>query len=230
MTPQGEVNYSYTLTSPVTNAGAVTEDYQVFMVDNVGNSTVGAGTLLKIAIEDDAPIATTDANNITENTTSITTTSATGVFANDTIGADGASTMPVGPVTGVAAGTASPSGNVDTNVTGAFGSINIAADGSYTYAVDNGNTTVDALNVGDSVTDTFTYQITDADGDAATATITVTINGVNDAPTATSDTTSTPTEDGPPVSVPLTGIDVDGKRNQCNNHFWPNSCARHINV
>ncbi len=69
-------------------------------------------------------------------------------------------------VSGVAAGTqASASGSVASSVTGSYGSIIVAADGSYTYTVDNSNSAVQALRTsGQSLTDIFTYTITDAAG------------------------------------------------------------------
>ncbi len=87
-------------------------------------------------------------------------------------------------VSGVAAGTvASPSGSVGASVTGSFGSINIASDGSYTYTVDNSNATVQALRIsGQTITDVFTYTVTDTGGLTSTTQITVTIQGANDAP------------------------------------------------
>ncbi len=93
-------------------------------------------------------------------------------------------------VSGVTAGTAaSASGSVGASVTGSFGSINIASDGSYTYTVDNSNATVQALRTsGNTITDVFTYTMTDTAGATSTTQITVTIQGANDAPTAMADT------------------------------------------
>ncbi len=73
-------------------------------------------------------------------------------------------------VTGVLAGTqASATGNVASSVTGTYGSINIAANGAYTYTVDNSNATVQALRTsGQTITDVFTYTMTDAAGSTST--------------------------------------------------------------
>ena len=87
-------------------------------------------------------------------------------------------------VTGVVAGTsASASGSVGASVTGTYGSINIAADGTYTYTVNNSNAAVQALAVGQSINDVFTYTMRDTAGLTSTTPITVTIQGANDAPT-----------------------------------------------
>jgi len=70
-----------------------------------------------------------------------------------------------------------------TNITGTYGTLHIGADGSYTYSVNNGNATVQALNPSQSLSETFSYQITDQGAQTATATLTITIHGANDAPT-----------------------------------------------
>src|SRR5205823_56658 len=61
-----------------------------------------------------------------------------------------------------------------TNVAGTNGTFSIAANGAWTYTA---NSAFDNLNVGQSVSDTFT--VTSADG--TTSTVQVTINGTNDA-------------------------------------------------
>jgi VCBS repeat-containing protein len=68
------------------------------------------------------------------------------------------------------------------DVVGSYGSLNWAADGSYVYTLDNANPAVQALGVGQSLTDTFTYTLSDGQGGSDTATLTVTIDGTNDGP------------------------------------------------
>src|SRR5206468_45612 len=60
------------------------------------------------------------------------------------------------------------------NVAGANGTFSIAANGAWTYAA---SSAFDSLNVGQSVSDTFTV----ASADGTTTTVQVTINGTNDA-------------------------------------------------
>ncbi len=69
-------------------------------------------------------------------------------------------------VSGVVAGTAaSASGSVGSSVIGTYGSISIAANGSYTYTVDNSNSSVQALRTtANTLQDVFTYTMTDAAG------------------------------------------------------------------
>ncbi|MDX1930867.1 MAG: VCBS domain-containing protein [Pirellulaceae bacterium] len=86
-------------------------------------------------------------------------------------------------VAGVAAGVVgSASTNVGLAVNGSYGSITIAVNGAYTYTVNNSNATVQALAVGQSINDVFTYTMQDAGGLTSTTQITVTVQGANDAP------------------------------------------------
>ena len=60
---------------------------------------------------------------------------------------------------------------------GGYGTFTMTAAGVWTYTLDNANSAVQALNVGDTLTDTFT--VTTVDGTAQV--VTITINGSNDA-------------------------------------------------
>ncbi|WP_193140863.1 VCBS domain-containing protein [Meridianimarinicoccus sp. MJW13] len=61
-----------------------------------------------------------------------------------------------------------------------LGALVLNSDGSYSYALDNSNPAVQALDAGDTLTDSFTYLVADADGDTDFATVDITINGVDD--------------------------------------------------
>src|SRR3546814_11545783 len=61
-----------------------------------------------------------------------------------------------------------------------YGTLTLNADGSYSYALDNANSTVQGLSAGQTLAEIFTYTITDGDGDPATTTLTITLNGAND--------------------------------------------------
>jgi len=121
-------------------------------------------------------------------------------------------------------------------LTGQYGSLTLYSDGSYSYTVNNANPTVNALQLGQSLTDVFAYRIangyfsTGTNGGPAgllltdVANLTITINGSNDAPTLdlkTSDDNTvnyaaTYTEGSAPVSLLTdTGVniaDVDNAR------------------
>ncbi|WP_441276863.1 T1SS-143 repeat domain-containing protein [Tardiphaga sp. 172_B4_N1_3] len=64
-----------------------------------------------------------------------------------------------------------------------YGKYTIDATGHWTYTVNDSNTTVNALQVGQHLTDTFTIQTVDGTPQI----VTVTINGANDAPVANDD-------------------------------------------
>ena len=76
-------------------------------------------------------------------------------------------------------------GDVGAAVAGSYGSVTIGADGNYTYNLDNTSGVVQALSVGETLTDSFTYTLSDQDGNTDTASLTITVNGTNDAPVAT---------------------------------------------
>ncbi|HRF00524.1 MAG TPA: Ig-like domain-containing protein, partial [Pirellulaceae bacterium] len=62
------------------------------------------------------------------------------------------------------------------------------ADGSYTYTVDDSDPAVQALRTsGQTLTDSFTYEMSDAAGATSTATLTITITGANDTPVGSDD-------------------------------------------
>jgi VCBS repeat-containing protein len=102
--------------------------------------------------------------------------------------------------------------------TSGFGSFTMTADGAWTYTVDNANSAVQKLNVGDTLTDSFT--VTTIDGTAQE--VTVTIRGANDAAVICGSTTGCVIEAGgtdngklgaPTASGMLTDSDVDNPSN-----------------
>src|SRR4029078_9648955 len=87
-----------------------------------------------------------------------------------------------------------------------YGSYTIDASGHWSYTVDDGNAAVDALNVGDTLTDTFTVSTEDG----TTQQVTVTIHGANDAAVITGAVSGSATEDsGTPATGDLNSTDVD---------------------
>lgn len=92
-----------------------------------------------------------------------------------------------------------------------YGTFTMTSDGHWTFALDNGNCGVQALNVGQSLTDSFT--VTTADGTAQS--VSVTIEGSNDAATICGDTHGCVTEPSnsclppPSASGTLSDKDVD---------------------
>jgi VCBS repeat-containing protein len=60
------------------------------------------------------------------------------------------------------------------------GVLTIRADGGYTYALDNTDIDVDDLDTGQSLTDSFTYNVSDGHGHTASAVLRIRINGITD--------------------------------------------------
>jgi len=132
---------------------------------------------LNIDITDTSPTANNDARSISEGTSAI---------AGNTVGIAGSATGDVqdtviDSVTVTDIDFASTNGTVGTNLAGNYGSFVISSAGIYTYTLDNTNTDVQGLKGGQSISEVFTYTITDIDGDSDSANVTVTINGVEDA-------------------------------------------------
>jgi VCBS repeat-containing protein len=96
-------------------------------------------------------------------------------FEGDPLSVDAIRT---GPESG--SGTA---GTIGSELAGTYGWLTQQADGTFTYRVDNANPLVEALrSSGDTLTDFFTYTVSDIYGAADQATIAVTIRGANDNP------------------------------------------------
>jgi len=111
-------------------------------------------------------------------------------------------------------------------------------DGTYSY---DPNGAFETLGNGQSVDDSFTYQISDGEGGFDTAVVTVTVDGVNDAPVATDDEVTTPEDvaltfdprendtdiesdpqtitriEGAPIVAGGPGVPVDGGRVKLND-------------
>jgi uncharacterized repeat protein (TIGR01451 family) len=91
------------------------------------------------------------------------------------------------------------------------GSLAMNADGTYSYTLLNSDPAVDALNAGETLTDGFTYSVSDGHGGTDSGNLSITINGANDAPIAVDDP-YTIDEDSDPFSfnVLTNDSDVDG--------------------
>ena len=194
------VPYTVELLKPIqhsgTGEGAAGEDttslnLTVSISDGVNPSDTGT---ISILIKDDSPQANPDADSLLSDflgaetgnvITGAGTAGGLGGSGADLAGADG------GPVvTGVVAGAGAvtPGVGVETVLNGSYGQLKMAADGGYSYSLYASGATVaelKALDVGESRTDTFSYQIKDGDKDTSSTTLTFTVNGVNDPPTIT---------------------------------------------
>ena len=167
----GAVGYAYA--APAQNApDGSTDTITVVVTDTAGAS---ASDALDIFIADTAPAANADVNSVTEDTT----LTASGNVVNAGTGAD---TLAADQALVSAVRFGTTTGALGSPLAGAFGSLTLAANGSYTYTLTNSSPAVQALKQGQSLTEVFSYTLTDADGDASITTLTITVNGSNDAP------------------------------------------------
>ncbi|RUZ11573.1 hypothetical protein EN949_35465, partial [Mesorhizobium sp. M7A.F.Ca.US.007.01.2.1] len=163
----GVAAYQYTLTSTTTDVPAVTETDSFSLTVSDGTSS-SAPAAIVIDIVDDVPNAVNDTNSISEDALSPVNGNVltNDLHANNQPGAD------------------TPTSFVswDGSTTGAHGTFVANPDGTYTYTLNNADPAVQALDAGQTLTETFNYTMKDADGDTDTATLTITINGTNDVP------------------------------------------------
>ncbi len=162
------------------------------MVDAGGLSSLATLTVTIQGVNDN-PIANADTGTAIEAggvaNGSAGSTGTGNVLTNDT-DVDSVGNGETKVVTGVAAGpSASAVGSVASTVIGQYGSIVVNADGSYTYTIDDSNTSVQALRTNaQTLDDIFTYTVTDAGGLTSTSQVTITIRGRNDNPVGVNDT------------------------------------------
>ena len=166
------------------DAGDQVNDIFVYTAD-------GATANLTITVTgvNDAPVAVDDTDAVNEDAT-ITVDSGADLLMADDSDADASSSITVtqiavtgGSDSAVAGGSSYNSSG--TSVTGTYGTLTVGADGTYTYTADQ--SAADALDAGDTETDSFTYTISDGTT-TTTATLIITVTGVNDRPTAGNET------------------------------------------
>ncbi|QDT53040.1 hypothetical protein Pan44_10550 [Caulifigura coniformis] len=154
------------------------ETFTYTLSDGVGGTDTATVTVT-VSGDDDDPVATD--NDVTTNED----TSLTGnvITDNNGHGVDSDADIETLTVTSITVdGDVLAVGVLHTLDSGATLIVN--SDGSYTY---NPNGAFDGLDVGESDTEVFTYNLSDGDGAADTATVTITITGLNDAPVASDD-------------------------------------------
>ena len=182
----------------------VTDTFNYTVSDGQGETDIAVLTITVNGIND-TPVAQNDVGVIVEDGTLTVANSAnanlsgsydaTGEHSGDVIDtsssshtdsdADASASLTVTAIRVGSSEGSGTAGSIGSALTGTYGQLTIAADGSYSYVANQD--LADALDVGDSVTDTFNYTLSDG-----TATdigvITITILGANDNPTAVNDT------------------------------------------
>src|SRR5690606_6182449 len=159
----GKVDYSYTVNGAQDHTAgddSVIDSFAISITDANGQTS---NDTLDVLITDTNPVAEGEAHTLTEDSGSYSVSGNT--LANDTAFD--------GPVA---------FNGWQGSTTGTYGSFTANADGTYTYVLDNTNPAVNVLNDGQSLTETFNYQVRDADGDVADASVIISINGRTDGP------------------------------------------------
>ncbi len=177
------------------NPGDTLSEAFNYTVRDTGGLIDNAVLTLTIAGSNDAPVASDDSGIAKEaggvNNDPKTGFNATGnVLANDTDVDSNDTPSLNGKVTGIRTGGVEGigmAGTVGTGLKGLYGSLTINADGTYSYAIDNSNLTVERLNVGDQLAESFNYTVSDRGGLIDTAVLTITVEGTNDNPLASDD-------------------------------------------
>ncbi|MDV7213490.1 beta strand repeat-containing protein, partial [Azotobacter beijerinckii] len=207
-------NGSYTYTPTANNANllagqTVTETFTYSMRDASGATSTatlyitvtGSGSNDPNAVADTA--TATEAGGVTNGTAGSNPSG--NLVANDTT-PTGSKSITLARATSSSSNTTVTTGGV--SITGQYGSLTIASDGSYSYTLNNGNASVQALHSNsDTLTDTFLYTLSNGTS-TDTATLTITIQGANDAPVASNDT-ATATEAGGVLNA-ITGYNPTG--------------------
>ncbi len=182
-------------------AGETGADSFTYTIDDGNGASDTATVSVTINGANDTPIATDDAIAVGEDAAVNG-----GVFTDNGAGhdadADG-DTLTVSAVNGTDVNV----GNQITLGSGALLTVN--ADGTFAY---DPNGQYEALGVGESATDSFTYTIDDGNGGTDTATVTLTITGANDAPVAQDDAFATSEDAGVSGAVLAdngAGLDAD---------------------
>ena len=168
----GTITYNPTVSATLqalANGESATDTFSYTISDGNGGADTATVTFT-LAGKNDVPVAADDAFSTTEDT--VLTIAASGVLDNDS-DIDTSDTIAVTEVNGVTANI----GNEIALASGALLTLN--ADGSFSY---DPNGSFDTLGIGQNITDSFSYTISDISGAIDTATAEITVNGVNDAP------------------------------------------------
>lgn len=178
--------------------GGGTETFTYTLEDDQGATDTATATITLNAtnqppVAQDDTISTDEETLITGN-----------VLADNGNGADSdpdADPLTVTQINGVTADIGNP-----VTLTGG-GTVTLQGNGDFSF---DPNGQYEDLGVGESATETFTYTIQDGQGGSDTATATITINGVNDAPVASSDNDTTDEDSTTTGNVLTNDNDIDG--------------------
>ncbi|HHX36320.1 MAG TPA: hypothetical protein GX719_13755, partial [Gammaproteobacteria bacterium] len=157
----GEVSYSYTVNGAQDHTdGDVIDSFDIIVTDSLNQTS---SDTLNVLITDTDPVATDEEHTIVKDSDDYAVEG--NVLDNDTAFD--------GPVA---------FDSWDSDTTGNYGTFTANDNGTYRYVLNNADPRVNALNDGQTLTETFKYQVRDTDGDLAEASVIITINGRADGP------------------------------------------------
>lgn len=169
-------SFTYTLRD---SAGLTSTAQLSITVQGSGNTDPKANADSVIAVETGAAAGSSPSGNV------LTGTGTSGAVADTTP----SGTLTVTSAKKVADSTGTSVGS-NTAITGVYGTLTISSNGDYTYTNFDSNATVNALRTSSNkLTDSFAYTVSNGTQTSST-TITVTINGSNDAPAGSADSTT----------------------------------------
>jgi T1SS-143 domain-containing protein len=176
LTIYADGTYSYTLDDTKDATNSLSQGEQVkevfdYTVQDAHGAQSSATLTINVIGTNDAPIAVAEAASVTEDT-AVTATGSLLAGASDVDHLDVLSVAKVGDVTDGHAGVAGTYGTLTWDST----------SGAYTYVLNNADPAVQHLIPNETLTDKFTFTITDNHGGTSTQTLTVTINGSDDFP------------------------------------------------
>jgi VCBS repeat-containing protein len=184
LTLQADGSYSYGANQPAAEAlavGQVVSEQFSYTVKDAAGATSTTTLTFTVTGTNDAPVANNDVGNVVAGST-FAQTAANGVILSAGAPTGRDTDVDVGDTLTVAqavAGNGAPSVAVSaagTNFAGVYGDLLLRNDGSYSY---NANR-ADAIATGSSVSDVFTYQVSDGHGGTSNATLTITVAGQAD--------------------------------------------------
>ncbi len=175
----GTIVWHYTLSNADAQQAAAGQTYQehyTIAIDDGNGGVTNQVITIGVNGRNDAPIAVNDTATIFEDAPAI----AGNVLTNDTDVDLGA----VKSVNQIRKGSTEGSGTLGvlgSALTGLYGSLTLNANGSYSYTVNSTNPAVNTLAVGQTLTESFNYRLSDGFV-TDRAVLNITIQGTNDAP------------------------------------------------
>ncbi len=173
-----------------------------------GNDGLDTATVsITVLGANDKPIANNDSTTTDEDTI-LYVAAANGVLANDTDPENDSLSVTAFDVTSTNGAT-----------------VTVYNDGSFDYDPTS-IPSIDALNLNDSLSDVFSYTISDGNGGTATASVSVTVTGENDLPQVDAGADIYASENTQ-ILLSGTGVDVDGT---VTSYLWEQTDSTGINV